>query len=90
MRDDGYIQRFLLEAAEYESIAAQLKTDAAYENLRPFYLIKPKVYPDGDKWCALYGDNVQNGVAAFGDTPKQASIQFDIEWLNQKATKETK
>ena len=55
---------------------------AARELSRPFYLIRPKILPDGDQWCALYGDNLQEGVCAFGDTPSQASIQFDIEWLN--------
>lgn len=47
--------------------------------------MRPRLFPDGNKWCALYGDNIAEGVAAFGDTPEQASIQFDIEWLNQKS-----
>lgn len=27
---------------------------------------------DGDKWCALYWDNIQEGCAGFGDTPIEA------------------
>ncbi len=27
---------------------------------------------DGDKWCALLGDNIQEGTAAFGDTKEDA------------------
>ncbi len=27
---------------------------------------------DGDQYCALYGENIQEGQAGFGDTPKQA------------------
>ena len=26
-------------------------------------------YKDGDKWCALYGEDLQSGIAGFGDTP---------------------
>ena len=57
------------------------------ERKRPFMLLRPKMFPDGDKWCALYGDNLQEGVAGFGNTPNLASIQFDIEWLNALAAK---
>lgn len=52
------------------------------EQMRPSILLKPKLYPDGNQWCALYGKNLQGGVAGFGDTPAQAMIQFDIEYLN--------
>jgi len=27
---------------------------------------------DGDKWCALVGDNIQEGIAGFGETPLEA------------------
>lgn len=54
------------------------------ERKRPFMLIKPKVFPDGNQWCALYGDNIQEGVCGFGDTPEAAARQFDIEWLNAR------
>jgi len=62
-------------------------SEVAIEMMRPFFLLKPKMFPDGDQWCALYGDNLQEGVAAFGETPEKAAVQFDIEWLNQKAIK---
>lgn len=75
----------LFQAACYESQAAVLREKEAMEKMRPFYLLNPKVYPDGNQWCALYGDNIQDGVVGFGDTPDKASIQFDIEWLNAKA-----
>jgi hypothetical protein len=57
--------------------------DVAREALRPFNQLKPKVFPDGNQWCALYGDNLQDGVCAFGDTPNKAAIAFDIAWLNE-------
>lgn len=60
-------------------------SEVAIEMMRPFFLLRPKVFPDGDMWCALYGENLQEGVCAFGETPAKASTQFDIEWLNAKA-----
>ena len=80
--ESGNIRAYLQQAAEMESNAADYKEQEAIQRLRPFMLLRPKIYPDGDKWCALLGDNIQEGVCAFGSTPDQASIQFDIEWLN--------
>jgi len=54
------------------------------ERKRPFMLLKPRMFPEGDRWCALYGENLRDGVCAFGDTPEAAARQFDIEWLNAK------
>ena len=39
-----------------------------------------RVSPDGDKWCCLLGDNLQVGVAGFGDTPEAACLAFDNAW----------
>ena len=59
--------------------------ELADEKLRPFMLLKPKIFPDGNAWCALYGKNIQDGVCGFGDTPENAAHQFDVNWLNQRA-----
>lgn len=40
-------------------------------------LLRPKLMLDGDKWCALYGDNLQDGIAGFGSTPDEAMRDFD-------------
>ncbi len=55
------------------------------EKTRPSVLFRPKVFVDGDEWCALYGDNIQEGVAAFGTTPDEATRRFDAEWFTKKA-----
>lgn len=47
---------------------------------RPSVLYRPALSIDGSKWCALYGDNLQDGVAGFGDTPAQAMEDFDTQW----------
>ena len=60
--------------------------EALAQYKRPSAIFRPKLYPDGDEWCALYGDNLQSGVCGFGSTPEQAMIQFDIQFLNEKPT----
>ena len=76
-------EELLCEAASYKSNACAKEYDTALENNRPFMLLKPRMYPDGNQWCALYGDNIQEGVCGFGDTPHKASIAFDLAWLNE-------
>jgi hypothetical protein len=51
---------------------------AHYE--RPSVLYRPKVFMDGNLWCALYGENLQEGVAGFGDSPAAAMYDFDQQW----------
>ena len=46
----------------------------------PHVLYKPTLQPDGDKWCALFGDDLMVGVAGFGDTPAEAMREFDKAW----------
>ena len=69
--------------AKLEVIAMQ--RDAEFMKQRPFMMLRPRIFPDGNQWCALYGDNLQDGVCAFGDTPELAAAQFDIEWKTTKA-----
>lgn len=37
---------------------------------------------DGNKWCALIGENLQEGFAGFGEAPKEALNNLMAEWLN--------
>lgn len=55
----------------------------AYEGRRPSVLFRPRLTADGTQWCALYGDDLQTGVAGFGDTPEKAMIAFDLAFLNE-------
>jgi hypothetical protein len=48
------------------------------------YVLRPKLFPDGNQWCALYGENLQEGVAGFGDTPAEAMLDFDRNFHSQK------
>jgi len=53
------------------------------ERLRPTVLYKPRLYPDGDKWCALLGENIQEGIAGFGKSPDLATREFDKAWYEE-------
>ena len=48
-----------------------------YDLTRPHVLYKPKLYPDGNQWCALLGDNIMEGVVGFGASPYKAMSAFD-------------
>ena len=54
--------------------------EAAAETMRPCVLFKPKVYIEGDVWCAMYGDNLQDSVLGFGKSPSDAMHDFDRNW----------
>lgn len=56
---------------------AQLNYWAVKQDLALAESLKPKLMIDGDKWCCLYGDNLQDGVAGFGDTPIAAILEFN-------------
>jgi hypothetical protein len=60
--------------------AAETEVEAAREKLRPSLLLRPTLSVDGDKWCALYGANLMEGVAGFGDSPAEAYVEFDRAW----------
>jgi hypothetical protein len=62
----------------------QAFVEAAWELSRPFVLLKPPIYPDGDAWCVLLGADLQTGIAGFGDTPEKAAQAFDEAWRNAK------
>lgn len=50
---------------------------------KPSSIFRPRLYIDGDKWCALYGENLQDGVAGFGDSPEMAYQDFDKQWAKK-------
>lgn len=57
----------------------------ANEMQRPSAIYRPAISIDGNQWCALYGENLQDGVAGFGDTPADAMRAFDEAWNNWNA-----
>lgn len=59
--------------------AASIQQAAAcYEE--PSAIYRPKISIDGNQWCALYGDDLQRGVAGFGDSVQLAMADFNKNW----------
>ena len=50
------------------------------EEINLFALLKPTLVIDGDKWCCLYGEDLQVGIAGFGDSPIEAIRNWNKEW----------
>lgn len=81
---DGY--QLALEIAEKFDISHAVEMVkysyqcAAAAQERPSVLYRPSLSFQGDQWCALYGEDIQSGVAGFGDTPSEAMAAFDDTW----------
>ena len=57
----------------------------AFENIswaltKPHVIYKVTPVPEGTSWMCLLGDNLQEGIAGFGDTPAEAAAAFDKAW----------
>ena len=84
----GTVERVVREALDISWIKSRaLESISVVESdyRRPFIMLRPKMYPDGNQWCALYGESLMEGVAGFGDTPDAASWDFDKNWNGQRA-----
>lgn len=49
-------------------------------NWNKFVLLKPKLFKDGNQWCVLLGDNIQEGICGFGDTPNKALFDWNAQF----------
>lgn len=62
---------------------AELRLSPSPLPLPPHIRLAPQIFPDGNRWCMLYGMNLQEGVAGFGKTPAEAAADFDKNWESQ-------
>lgn len=62
-----------------------LETHAMWECISALG-IKP--FKDGNQWCFLYGNNIQEGVCGFGDTIYKAAWDFYTNVKIEEARKE--
>ena len=67
------------EAASCRSEAAQLLQETTLVSQ-----LKPIFSKDGNQWCFLYGENIQEGISGFGDTPWLAMMDFNMNFHNEK------
>ncbi len=80
MLDEGWQQHIANSVAHWSEMSKAAIDSAAAQYERPSAVFKPRLSVDGDQWCALYGDNLQDGVAGFGDSPADAMWHFDRNW----------
>jgi len=69
-----------INMGHYADMAGRSIQEAAMEYTRPSVMMRPKISKEGNQWCALYGDNLQDGVAGFGESPHLAMYDFDKNW----------
>ena len=72
-----------LTAYDYE--AADVKSQTAQErrDFNIFAMLKPSIQKDGNQWCVLYGEDLQVGIAGFGDSPHLAILDFNAQWYEK-------
>ena len=74
-----------MEALHEDYIAAGIRNQTAQEQ-QEFNLVaqlKPSIQIDGNQWCVLYGDNLQCGIAGFGNSPYLAIMDFNAQWYKE-------
>lgn len=82
MKEEYFLQ---IESSQRQHHEILLQSERMYSatiesDFKLFSLLKPKLFLDGDKWCCLYGDNIQNGFAGFGDSPRESVVDFNSAW----------
>lgn len=72
-------QEVLYAERVYESQMYNLITEGHYIIMKS---VGAKLYKDGNQWCCLYGENLQVGIAGFGETPHKAVLDFNKAFDN--------
>lgn len=49
-------------------------------------VLKPKLFKDGNAWCALHGDDLMVGISGFGGTPAAALMAFETAMCSSTGT----
>jgi len=72
----------MTDTSHYDHILFQEKLRAAEteSDFKLFSMLRPRLFLDGDRWCCLYGENIQEGLAGFGETPVGAVRQWNAAW----------
>jgi hypothetical protein len=86
--DVGQILRDAIPSLDTWAIVQAFQSaasDVATQLTRPSIMLRLIPAKDGNQWCVLYGENLQEGIAGFGDTPDKAMTAFDVAWHNEKA-----
>ena len=60
-----------------------MNTKIEYEGMNLVAILNPRIFINGKKWCVLYGKDLQDGIAGFGETPRKAVLDFNKAWDRQ-------
>jgi hypothetical protein len=74
-----------MEPLHEDYVAAGIRNQTAQEQ-QEFNLVsmlKPSIQRDGNQWCVLYGDDLQVGIAGFGESPYIAIMAFNKAWYEE-------
>jgi hypothetical protein len=76
----------------YESLQHQAKLDYALTKSQLVFIetFNLKPYIDGNQWCILLGENVQEGIFGCGDSPVSAIINFNNQMYKSLKQQEQK
>lgn len=84
MRDNLLAFLDALESEDSKRLEEEKGTIEAGLELIAAYSLVP--YMDGNAWCYLLGDNIQEGVCGFGNTRTEALIEFVKDFTSQAGT----
>jgi len=73
--DLSTLQKAMLDS--WDKIVRGMFGRVEHAMTQPHVLLKPTLSQDGNMWCVLLGENLQEGLAGFGDTPEHACIDFN-------------
>ena len=83
--------RIAAGSIQHEALMARLAFEQTlYPYQEPSAIYRPSLGIDGNKWCALYGEDLMHGVAGFGHSPELAMADFNKNWRAKLPHKETK
>jgi len=61
----------------------QMNLIVQQQEMNLFATLKPNVSKDGNQYCVLYGANLQEGIAGFGDTVYLAILDFNKQFYKK-------
>lgn len=86
MSDRSYIdQQDYVTASMHQEAAGELLHRARLLR-QPSAIYRPRMFQDGDAWCALLGEDIAVGVVGWGETPAAAMAAFDAAWTTKART----
>ncbi len=71
------------EHLDHATSDVKYQTSIESQELNIVSILKPSIKKYGNQWCVLYGDNLQEGIAGFGDTPHEAVLDFNDQWYER-------